>query len=615
MSLTTARRTNPKLGAYFGIFASLFVALFILALVFAQLGARADILTFVCLLVPLLLYAALGAATATLDPQECLASGRRVPAVYNGAVMGTAALGGVFVVSVTGLFFADGFDAWAFVIGGVAGLVCAGILFAPYIRKFGAHTLPSFIGRRLQSRLVRVVAAAVFLVPTFLLLVAELSLATWVARQLTGSNERWMLAALAGCVAVCLLSGGIRSATWAGAAQTIALLMSVLMVVGLAGIWLTNLPVPQLSLGPTLQAVSALEASAAVPRGGQGPIHAAPFAFEITGNERAALTERLAEPFTSIGPTSFLITIATVLAGLAAAPWLLPRCATTQTVHAARKSLSWAVLVFALVMLTTSAAAVFLRVIVLQDIVGQGPGDLPDWFSELERTGLAAASTNLPQLPAAAVSVHRDAVLFALPAALGLSDIVTYLAYAGALAAALTAATATAQAMSSMLSEDVLLGMTWEPPRATLRMFLFRVAVAATLTLAVLTVSAATSDPLRMLLWALVLSAATAFPLTLLAIWYKRFTTISALAALSAGFATALVLVVAIENNVLALPVVSAGLAGVLTAIVAAFLTNQFVGRPARVAIEHVRDMRIPGGETIYDREMRLLRLRDSHDS
>ena len=37
--------------------------------------------------------------------------------------------------------------------------------------------------------------------------------------------------------------------------------------------------------------------------------------------------------------------------------------------------------------------------------------------------------------------------------------------------------------------------------------------------------------------------------------------------------------------------------------------TARFASEPEKVAMEATRDMRIPGGETVYDREMRQLRF------
>ncbi|MEL6871457.1 MAG: sodium:solute symporter [Pseudomonadota bacterium] len=604
------RLVNRRLGAYFGIFASLFVAVFALALIFSQLGFEADVISKATLLAPVALYLALGAACATAKPEDFLFAGRRVPAVYTGAAMGLSALGGIGLVSGTGLLYLHGFDAWAILSGMTAGFVVMAVLFAPYVRKFGAPTMPSFFGRRLDSRFVRLATAAVFAVPLILLLIAELRLGIWVAREMTGFNERWVLAGLVGTIAGCTVLGGMRGRTWSATAQVIACLGGVVVAAGVAGIIMTNLPIAQMSYGPVLRGIGNQEAALAI-----SEAQVAPLAFNLAGAGLAAPVGRMAEPFASMGVASFILTMLTMMAGIAAAPWLLVSCGTTPGVHAARKSLSWAVLFAGLIMITASAMAVFFRDTVMTAIVGQSAGALPDWFNALAAKELARVTSNVPSLPISAIAVHRDAVLFALPAALDLPEILTNLLYAAALAAVLAATANTALALGLIVSEDVIGGLRWAPPSGVLRLSIGRLATLLALFLAAAAAQTLATDPLQLFLWAIGISASTAFPLAVMCIWEKRLTASAAGIGLLAGFGTAIAGIV-IGTPLLdgmAQPALAA--LGLPVAFVVMIVLAQISGTPSRAAIEFVRDMRIPGGETIYDREMRLLRLKAKAES
>jgi cation/acetate symporter len=183
--MTTAshsRLVNPRLGTYFGIFTSTFAALVLLLLIFEQLGAAEEVLRWVMLLGPIALFATIGLAARCTEPIEFFASGRRVPAVYCGLVLAVSALGGTGIVALSGLFFLNGFDAWCLVIGFSAGFVVMALAIAPFLRKVGAFTLPSYLGRRFESRLVRVAAAAILAVPMMLVITAELRMGAWAAR-------------------------------------------------------------------------------------------------------------------------------------------------------------------------------------------------------------------------------------------------------------------------------------------------------------------------------------------------------------------------------------------------------------------------------------------------
>jgi cation/acetate symporter len=74
-------------------------------------------------------------------------------------------------------------------------------------------------------------------------------------------------------------------------------------------------------------------------------------------------------------------------------------------------------------------------------------------------------------------------------------------------------------------------------------------------------------------------------------------------------FVTAFVLLLS-ETGAIGLPSVLAGAVGLPMALAAGIVVSKFTPAPGRNALDIVRDVRVPGGETIYDREMRLLRLR-----
>ena len=54
-----------------------------------------------------------------------------------------------------------------------------------------------------------------------------------------------------------------------------------------------------------------------------------------------------------------------------------------------------------------------------------------------------------------------------------------------------------------------------------------------------------------------------------------------------------------------------AGILGLPAGALGALLASIATPGPSRSVLELVREIRIPGGEVIYDREMRLLRLKD----
>src|SRR5690606_39982982 len=102
------------------------------------------------------------------------------------------------------------------------GFVVMSIWTAPYLRKFGAFTVPTSLGRRGESRLVRVTAAAIAAVPMLLFVAAEVRTGLFVGSWLTGQSEQTIAAILATGVILTIVLGGMRSASWADRAASLA---------------------------------------------------------------------------------------------------------------------------------------------------------------------------------------------------------------------------------------------------------------------------------------------------------------------------------------------------------------------------------------------------------
>jgi cation/acetate symporter len=183
------------------------------------------------------------------------------------------------------------------------------------------------------------------------------------------------------------------------------------------------------------------------------------------------------------------------------------------------------------------------------------------------------------------------------------------------IAAAFAAAITTAFALTAVLAEDVFGGLKLGLQSDAVRVMTARVMVFAVLAAALLLFSVITVDPLELFLSAMALSAASSFPIIVLSIWWKRLNIAGAFLGMVAGFAVALGLMLLSASWQLALAPPVAGLVGLPIAAFVAVAASLATPSPRRAALEAVRDMRIPGGETVYDREMRLMRFeqRDSN--
>src|SRR5262249_10308010 len=152
-------------------------------------------------------------------------------------------------------------------LGCFLGLILMALLFVPYLRKAGAYTMPGFFYLRFSNTTARGLAALLLIVPSFMLLHAEVTLGSNLLEHflppphtlaydfLGGSLFRIMVLT---SVLFTVLAGGMRSATWAQCAQFIGLLGLLLPLLSVS-VLKTNLPLPQLTYGSQIEEVRAQE--------------------------------------------------------------------------------------------------------------------------------------------------------------------------------------------------------------------------------------------------------------------------------------------------------------------------------------------------------------------
>jgi cation/acetate symporter len=396
----------------------------------------------------------------------------------------------------------------------------------------------------------------------------------------------------------------MRSLTWSSSASAIAAVLALLVPVTIVAVMVSNFPLPQLTNGPLLRALMHSEAAQSLPI-----VDAPGLTFALPGDGISHIAKRFTAPFGAVGPTAFVIAILTVMAGVASSPSLIPRVAMTPGVYETRKSLGWATVYFSLIVLTCAAVAVYMRDF-LMDVIKSGSATLPDWMRHLVELGFVTVD-NAAAPTYTGFGFARDAVLLSLPVAAQLPNVFVYFAAAGVVAAALVGIGAAASALGNVVAEDVVNGMSWEPLPRTSRVHLGRLAIAGATVAGGLVALVAPTDPLRLLLWSLALSGSAFFPVIVLSIWWKRMNAFGAIAGMSCGFGVALLTILASAAGIIGLDGALAGLFGLPAGALGAGLASLTTPGPSRSVLELVREIRIPGGEVIYDREMRLLRLKN----
>ncbi|MBI1386412.1 MAG: hypothetical protein GC150_16005 [Rhizobiales bacterium] len=595
------RHTNPRLAYYLAIFASAFVALIVVALILSQMEDGQSDLGAIVVILPVVAMVMVGALSYCGDVERYYSAARRVPAFFSGLATASITLGAAGVSGFAGALLIVGFDAFAIAVGLLLGVLVLAVLIAPYFRKYGGHTLAGFLGRRFQSRRVRVLVALVTAVPLTLLVAGELKILSDLVARHTGRETASVLPLMAFAVALAVGLGGMRGASATGAAGGLTLLLAVVVPIAIVAVMRTNLPLAPLVYGNDLSGLASREAAL-------GLVRSAPMTLDVglPGVTPLVITQPFLERFSSLGVGGFLLLAFTIMAGVAAMPSVVARAATTPTVLQTRKAMGWAVVVAAVIVLFLPAGAVFARHYLLD--IGQGVDN--SWFTGLARLAIAAPVAAPPAEGYGGWPVARDGALMLLPAVARLPEVLVFAVGAGLVVTAFAAASAHALAIGTSLADDLVLAYAPEEESELARSVLPRLVAAGAIAVGAMVAARSGTDPFRLMLLALSMIAGSVFPVVVMAIWWKRFSTDGATLALVLGFG--LTAGYAILSDIVGLPrilmldPVAAGLVGAVAGGLGGVLASLMGPKTSQETREFVRDIRMPGGETVFDRERRL---------
>src|SRR5690606_1847679 len=188
-------------------------------------------------------------------------AGRRVPAVYNGMATGADWMSGASFVGMAGTLFLLGYDGLAFVLGWTGGYVLVAILIAPFLRKFGAFTVPDFFAERYGGNFARLLAVIVLVCCSFTYVTAQIYATGIIASRFLGMD--FTIAVYVGLVGIllCSMLGGMKAVTWTQVAQYIVLIVAYLLPVVILSTQKYGIPLPQLTYGQAIQEIGLLEQS------------------------------------------------------------------------------------------------------------------------------------------------------------------------------------------------------------------------------------------------------------------------------------------------------------------------------------------------------------------
>ena len=570
----------------YGVYTGGFIGFVLVLALLEQIGVPNQIIGYMFVFLTIGIYAAIGIMSRTAQVSEYYVAGRTVPAIYNGMATGADWMSAASFIGMAGTLYLLGYDGLAFVLGWTGGYVLVAVLLAPYLRKFGAYTVPDFLGARYGGNAARVVGILVLMAASFTYVVAQVYGVGIIASRFLGiSFEIAVFVGLVG-ILVCSMLGGMRAVTWTQVAQYIILIIAYLVPVVILSAQITGVPIPQIMYGKVLQQIAAIEPTIGV-------------------------TKAHTAPFTTYDPINYFGLIFCLMVGTASLPHVLMRFFTTPSVREARASVGWALFFIFMLYFTAPAYAVFAKYEVYTNVIGQPIAQLPAWVSAWGNVGLVTIKDANADgiLQFAEFAINADAIVLATPEIAGLPYVVAGLVAAGGLAAALSTADGLLLAIANALSHDIYYRMVDPKASAQRRLIVARVLLVFVALVAAFVAGTKPATILAMVAWAFSIAASGLFPALVMGIWWKRTTSAGAVAGMIAGFGVCLFYLIGTQYYGMPLWFgvrnISCGLFGIPAAFLVTWIVSKMTPAPSQEMQDFIDSIRIPRGGPVMDHGVR----------
>jgi cation/acetate symporter len=527
-----------NLGRIYTYYTGGFFGFVIILAILEQLGLPNRWIGYGFVFLTIAVYAVIGILSRTSEVGEYYVAGRRVPSFYNGMATGADWMSGASFVGMAGTLFLLGYDGLAFVLGWTGGYVLVAILIAPFLRKFGAYTVPDFFAERYGGNFARILAVIVLISCSFTYVVAQIFATGLIASRFLDMD--FTVAVYVGLIGIllCSMLGGMKAVTWTQVAQYIVLIVAYLLPIIILSAKKFGIPLPQLTYGMALQEIAALETS-----------------MVQKGLANAATLKPHTQPFTTYDPLNYFALILCLMVGTASLPHILMRYFTTPSVRDARSSVAWSLFFIFLLYFSAPAYAAFSKLEVYSLVnAGTQLANLPAWIFTYGKLGLvkicgADAGTVQAVVDACGkianqggllrlqdLNINTDVIVLSTPEIAGMPYVIAGLVAAGGLAAALSTADGLLLAIANALSHDIYYKMINPNAPTATRLIVSRILLFFVAVLAAYVASTRPADILSMVAWAFSIAAAGIFPALTLGVWWKRATTQGAIAGMILGY-------------------------------------------------------------------------------
>ncbi len=502
-------------------------------------------INFIFVIGSFIIYTAIAVWARAKSTREFYIAGGEVNPVMNGMATAADWLSAASFISVAGLI-SVGYVNSSFIMGWTGGYVLLATLLAPYMRRFGAYTVPDFVGKRHGTKTARVVAVGCLLIISLTYVIGQMTGAgVAFSRFLEVSSTNGLLISSVVVFFYAVL-GGMKGVTYTQVAQYIVLILAFTIPAAYLSLMMTGHILPQTGLygEHTASGLPLLEKMNLVVR----DLGFQDYTADVSNKWNM-----------------FLFTL-TLMVGTAGLPHVIIRFFTVPNIQDARWSAGWALVFIALFYTTVPSLAAMARLNVLETVYPQGTDkpalaydERPEWFKTWEQTGLlkvddknkdgriqfynegnktfAEGTAKERGWEGNELTVNNDILVLALPEVANMPGWLIGLMAAGGIAAALSTASGLLLAISSAVSHDLLKNTLMPHISEKTEMLYARLAMTGAITVATWLGLNPPGFAAQTVALAFGMAAATLFPALIMGIFVKRVNNKGAVAGMLAGAA------------------------------------------------------------------------------
>ena len=554
----------------------------------------AQIWTYLLVGVTFLIYVLIAIVSRAGSTKEFYVAGGGINPIANGMATAADWMSAASFLSMSGLIAFMGFSGGQYLMGWTGGYVLLALLLAPYLRKFGKFTVPDFIGERYYSKNARLVALICALFVSFTYVVGQMKgVGVAFARFLNVPFDTGVLIGI-GIVFFYAVLGGMKGITYTQVAQFCVLIFAFTVPAIFISLQMTGNPIPQLGFGS---------------KGADG--------IYLLEKLNQLSVDLGFDAYTEVNKDNlinmFFITGA-LMFGTAGLPHVIVRFFTVPRVKDARISAGWALLFIAILYTTAPAVAVFARTNLINTLSNSSYSEVPNWFSNWEKTGLLTfddkngdgkiqyvSDVNINEL-----KVDQDIIVLANPEIANLPPWVIGLVVAGGLAAALSTAAGLLLVISTSISHDLLKNYLRPNISEKGELFAARVAIAVAVVAAGLAGLNPPGFVAQVVALAFGLAASSFFPAIILGIFDKRMNREGAMSGMIVGILFTATYIIyfkpqlggsgSSEDYWFGISPEGIGTLGMLFNFIIAILVSRFTAPPSKEVQELTERIRTPRG-------------------